>query len=397
MIDINVPKLNNNDTSYVVIDWLVADGRMATPEEPLVVIETSKAQEELACPGGGIVQVLAAVGAQCRPGEVIGHLFDTPEERRAYLARAAPAAAPAAVDPDAPVVTRGARELADVHGLTDDDLRRLGLPIVRRSDVAALVAAPAAESGQPAAESGQPTAAGAGQPPDEDGIQLLSAGQQAVAAAVTESMRTVPAASAYIKVRVDAALALADELSEASGELLGLPELVVLAVARLHRRYPLFFATPLAGGRVRVARAAHVGVTLDAGRGLFVPVVRDAGDRSPREVAAILMEFRMKAVRGQFRAHELDGASIVVALHNDAGVLFAAPIVFPGHSAIVSLGDTQSELVLDDRGQVVARRVVYIGLGYDHRVVNGAAAVAFLGALRGLLEAPAQLTGEEAR
>jgi 2-oxoglutarate dehydrogenase E2 component (dihydrolipoamide succinyltransferase) len=373
MIDIAVPKLNNNDTSYVLVEWLAEDGAEVAADQPLVVIETSKAVEELESPGAGVLHIRVTKGADCGPGEVIGQLLAPVEGPAAHGSAARQPAAPgspvaAELAAAGLVVTDGARELAEAHGLTEAQLRSLGRTLIRRADVEALIDASTVDRGQPTDE--------------------LSARQRAVGVAVSESMRTIPAAAAYVKVLADTALAQAQRLVERQGGFPGLPELLVKAVATLHPKHPLMFATLLGDGRVRRAPAANVGVTIDVGRGLHVPVIRDAAALSAGQIAERLVRFRFKALRGRFTEDELSGANILVALHNTGGIVLATPIVFPGQTCAVCLPDTQEELALADDGRVVVRRYVNLGVVYDHRVVNGRDAVAFLQDLKYLLEAP---------
>ncbi|MFE9692977.1 2-oxo acid dehydrogenase subunit E2 [Micromonospora sp. NPDC005806] len=393
MRDLVVPKLNNNDTSYVLTDWLVEDGAKVAVGDPVAEVETSKAAEELLSEHTGVLHRRTEVNAECAPGDVIGHVFDDEEARRRWLAQATPAV-PAAPDPDGaagPVLTDSARELATAHGLGDAELRALGRAVVRRTDVEHLLAERSATP-EPAA-----AVVAAGDPPQADDprpVHPLPRSQRAVAAVVTESHREVPAALAVIKVRVDAALALARQLTRANRTLVGLPELLVKAVGGLREDHPLLFASPADGNTVRLAEGAHVGVTIDVGTGLFIPVIRDVEELTCAEIAETLMDFRTRAGGDGFRAGELTGGVIVVSLHTDPDVVLAGPIVFPGQTCVVAIGGTQDELALDPAGQVAVRRFVNLSAMYDHRVVNGREAVAFLQAVKAALESPDRLAEE---
>jgi 2-oxoglutarate dehydrogenase E2 component (dihydrolipoamide succinyltransferase) len=357
MSDILIPRLNTNDTTYVLVEWLVPDLAAVRAGDPLVVLESSKATEELAASSDGFVHQVVAAGAECGVGAVVGHI--RPE---------ASAAAPVVLD-SAPatdlVITEPARDLMAEHGITEEQVRALGGRIVRADAVAELVGL--------------------------DTVVGLDKTQLAVAEVVTASHRDVPDAFVAMKVRVDDALALGRELTRRERCLVGLPELLVRAVALLEPEFPHCFATLVGGDRLRLAGAAHVGVTIDVGTGLRVPVVRDAAARPWRDLATEMMRFRVSAMRGQADARDLRGANIVVALHTDDGVTFAVPIVFPGQVCAVSLPAAQRELDLADDGAVTARTVVQLGLAYDHRVINGREAVRFLTALRERLESPAAL------
>lgn len=373
MIDIELPKLNNNDTSYVLVEWLVDDGAEAEAGQPLVVIETSKAQEEIESPGAGVLHSLVKTGQDCTPGQVIAHVFATPQEREEFLRTSAARAADPQTEQPASglVVTKGAQALVEEHGLSEEALRAIGRTVIRRADVEALLART------------EPTGA-------TEGTELPQ-WQRAVGAVVSESMRTIPAAAAYVRADVDQALTLARHVSERGGTPFALPELLVKAVARRHAEQPLFFARLLDDGSVRIPPTADVGVTMDLGKGLFVPVVRDAATLGTERLGELLMDYRVKALRGSFRASELADANIMVALHNTEGLVLATPIVFPGQTCVVSLGGTEERLVLDADGRPVVRRYVHIGLVYDHRVVNGRDAMVFLQSLKQDLEAPAVL------
>ncbi|MYS74302.1 acyltransferase, partial [Streptomyces sp. SID5926] len=177
MIGIELPTLNTNDSSYTLVEWLVLDGDSIEGEEPLAVVETSKASEEIESTGPGILHVLVGGGQECRPGQTIAYLFESAQERDSYRASAATPAATSAPPGAELSITNAARELADRHGVSEDELRGLGRTVIRTADVEALVRRAASE----------PASAG----------RQLSKRQRTVGAVVTESMRTVPAAAAY--------------------------------------------------------------------------------------------------------------------------------------------------------------------------------------------------------
>lgn len=362
MHEVVVPKLNNNDATYTLVEWLCEDGAPVRAGDPLVVIETSKAASELECEQDGVLHRVAGELTECAHGETIARVFATDEERRSFLA----AAAQEAPAPDGLVITSSARELADSLGIDDERLLAIGKPVVRRADVESL-AAPATD------------------------VHELPRSQRGVAAVVTAAHRDIPAAFAAIRVEVDTALRAARAVSKRTGTLVGLPELVIMAIAARLPDFPLFFATPLDEGRVRLAATADVGVTVDVGTGLFVPVVRDAATRSVAEVADRMLDYRARALTGELDESDLTDANIMLSLHTDEDVVVAAPIVHPGQTCVVCLPGVQHELTLDDAGDLVTRRVVQLSICYDHRTVNGQDAVAFLKAVKEDLADPDHL------
>ncbi|KAB8194428.1 dehydrogenase [Nonomuraea phyllanthi] len=428
MAEIRVPKLNTNDEAYVLLEWLVADGAAVRADEVVASVETSKTVEELVSAYEGVLTHLLPAGSDCAPGQPIARIAETPPPGFPPVAAPAPREslpapvegvpapvgdmpAPAPSAPArAPLITEPAQALIDELGI--DPARVLALPVkvVRRADVERLVASDAQLPRQPApttdiagrAGTGGPAeAVGPGEPsgPTEDrggssgpgetddlggavrgsSARALSANQRAVGRTVSLSHRTIPAAYAAIKVDVGSATKAARDLTKRLRTLVGLPDLLVAAVARLHPDFPLCFATLVGEGTAAVPGSPHVGVTIDLGSGLYVPVVRDAHRKSVPEIAKELAGFRRLAQHGGFRQEQLDGGNIVVTLHHDPDIVMAVPIVFPGQACAVALTSPQRE------GE---RTVAVVGLAYDHRLVNGRDAVLFLQALKEALETP---------
>lgn len=368
MIDVEVPKLNNNDDGYVLTDWLVDEGRWVRPGDPIAVIETSKAAEDLISEQGGVLHQLVPESAECLAGDVIGRLFGSEDEHRRFTEELAIGMA-APVEPEVtsgPVLTEPARALAERHGIPLGEFSGLGQAVIRESDVRRLLD----ERGSA----------------DESDVDVHEPGrvQRAVAATVTESHRSIPAAFTAIAVPIDASLG--EATAESGDSWIGLPELLIAAVGALHRDFPVCYGHPLDDGTVALPRGAHVGVTIDIGKGLKVPVIRDAHQRSVIEIADVLMDFRIRAMRDTLRPADLDGGNILVSLNNEEDVLVATPIVMPGQICALSLAGTRQELVLGADGTPVSRSVIHLGLAYDHRFVNGRDAMRFLHAVAAGLE-----------
>lgn len=418
MNEIRVPKLNNNDAAYLLVEWTAEDGQAVRAGEPLAVLETSKAAEELAAEEDGTLQRLLEAGAECAPGQLIARLLAAGEEPGLPAGVGSPGreplstvARPPAEEQEEIVVTAPARLLMDERGISMAQLRGLGKKVIRRTDLEGLDRTgppPAERDGHrpltpspagpgtssvlplPSAEQDAPGPAapsltGPAEPGDPTLIELSRA-QRRIAEVVERSHRDIPAAFTVMRVDVTDALLFARQETRRLRALIGLPELLVAATGRLLDRFPLFFATPVDGRSVRRAATTGVGVTVDVGRGMSVPVVRDAGRRPLEEIARDLTRFRQTALNGTFRESDLQGGTIIVTLHADAAVVLAVPVVFPGQICALSLTAPRPEVVETRDGGFTVRKVVNLGLAYDHRYVNGRESAEFLGALRTALE-----------
>jgi 2-oxoglutarate dehydrogenase E2 component (dihydrolipoamide succinyltransferase) len=353
MVDITIPKLNTVDTRYTVIEWLFPEGATVPAAAAVAVVETSKATQELVCEEGGVLHRLVDPPSECELGAVIGRLFPSDEERRDFLAAGSPD--PVADEPADLVITKAARDLIDRLGVTTEQVRSLGKRIITGADIQRLSSRPAGDRYE------------------------LPRTQRAIARVVDQSHRTIPAAFTVVKVEAGPDQVVRD------GVRIGVPERVISAVAGMVSDFPLFFAR-LVDDTAVLPDGAHVGVTVDVGTGLYVPVVRDAQQVPLVELARRLTEFRVQALRCEFRETELTGATIAVSLNDEPGVVLAQPLILPPLVAMLSVGATQPELYFDGTGEIRSRRCFHLGLAYDHRLINGRDAVLFLKALTHRLE-----------
>jgi 2-oxoglutarate dehydrogenase E2 component (dihydrolipoamide succinyltransferase) len=367
--DIQVPKLNNNDAVYILTEWLIKDEQPIEADDAIATLETSKAVQDLICAESGVLQHVVPAGAECAPGDVVGRVVAPGTPRVLEVKQPSSPA-----HDSGPVVTVPAQALIDELGIDLDRVRSLGLKTVRRADVERL-----------AAQADLAPQAGQGR------IATLAPVQQAVARTVQQSHRTIPAAYTAMKVDVGAADEAAQRLSEQFRKMIGLPELLVAAVGTLHGRFPMFFASPLGDDTVRLSDDPHIGVTIDVGNGLYVPVVRNVSRLSFKEVVSVMTGFRQTALQGTFQEQDLTGGNIAITLHHDPDVVVAIPLIFPGHTCSLALGGSRQEVTLDSDGGLSTNMAANIGLAYDHRYINGRDATLFLRSLKEAMESPEHL------
>ena len=129
MIEIRVPKLNNNDATYVLLEWAAKDGQEVRPGDPLASVETSKAVEELEAEEGGILRHRLAEGDTCAPGQVIAWLLAPGEEPPSdddSGTRLDGASGDETTAEEDIVITEPARRLMEERGISMERVRALG-------------------------------------------------------------------------------------------------------------------------------------------------------------------------------------------------------------------------------------------------------------------------------
>jgi 2-oxoglutarate dehydrogenase E2 component (dihydrolipoamide succinyltransferase) len=130
-----------------------------------------------------------------------------------------------------------------------------------------------------------------------------------------------------------------------------------------------------------------VGVAVGGGKGLVVPVIRNAERLSFAEVEKTLDDLAKRARDNKLSPDELRGGTFTISNGGVYGSLLSTPLLNPPQSGILGMHAIQKRpVVLKD--QVVVRPMMYLALSYDHRIVDGREAVQFLVRLKECLEAP---------
>ena len=141
------------------------------------------------------------------------------------------------------------------------------------------------------------------------------------------------------------------------------------------------------GPQIHLHSAVHLGFGVAAPRGLLVPVVSDAQDKTTRELAAVVGRLIRGARAGTLRPSELHGSTFTVSNFGALGLDDGVPVINYPEAAILGMGSIKPRPLVVD-GEVVVRPTMSLTCAFDHRIVDGAAVAAFMCELRDLVEAP---------
>jgi pyruvate dehydrogenase E2 component (dihydrolipoamide acetyltransferase) len=179
--------------------------------------------------------------------------------------------------------------------------------------------------------------------------------------------------------------------AEEQGARLTLTAVLVKVAAMALLQFPRLNASlDMARGELVLKRYVHVGVAVDTEAGLLVPVVRDADRKGLVELAKDLGSLSARARDRKLTAEEMEGASFTVTNLGGLGTTHFTPIVPWPQVAILSVGRARTEVLnVEDRHQ--ARKVLPLGVTYDHRALDGADAARFLRWVCEALEEPMRL------
>jgi 2-oxoglutarate dehydrogenase E2 component (dihydrolipoamide succinyltransferase) len=133
-----------------------------------------------------------------------------------------------------------------------------------------------------------------------------------------------------------------------------------------------------------------VGVAVSSERGLVVPIIRNADHLSMAEIEQTIIDFGSRAREGKLTMDDLTGGTFTVSNGGVFGSLMSTPILNPPQTGILGLHKI-AERPVAINGEVVIRPMMYLALSYDHRLVDGQAAVRFLVMIKKLIEDPSRL------
>jgi len=395
MIDVVLPVDQVEGSRSQVQRWLKAVGDAAKRHEPLVEIETDKVTVEVPSPADGVLaEIVAAEGTDVAPGALLGRL----RAGATVSGAASPAVAPKAVASAAPARTsRGAASPAAAR-LSPAVRRLLAERGLRAEDFAG-----SGEGGRITVEdvlAAAPTGATSGGPASAEaageGVQRIphTPMRRRIAAHMVESLlHTAPHVTTVFQADLTAVLADRERRKsefERRGESLTLTAYFVSACVNAIRAVPEANARWTADA-VLVHDRIDIGIgTALPGRGLVVPVIRDAGGLDLAGIAAALGTLVQKARDDALAPVDLQGGTFTISNHGVSGSLVAAPIVInQPQSAILGVGKLEKRAVVVSSGgrdQIEIRPCCYVTLTIDHRVLDGHQANHFMQTLVERLE-----------
>jgi 2-oxoisovalerate dehydrogenase E2 component (dihydrolipoyl transacylase) len=393
-----VPDLGEGLEEVTLSCWRVAIGDDVELNQPLCSVETAKAEVEIPSPyAGRILEIRGAEGDVLAVGSLLVRIDTTPGATDEALR---PAANPvAATASNGESSTR--RPILVGYGADDalDTSRRRpkAKPSVRKLAAELLVDLGDVPPGPDGLISREAVLAASGVGAERPGVSydvLPVRGVHAhMAERMTLSRSKIPDAHASVQVDCTGLMRLGDRLCAADGvgdEVISpfLLTLRLLVIALTHNKIlNSTWVDGPDGPQVHSHHAVHLGFAVAAPRGLLVPVVADAQDKTTRQLAQCVARLIREAHAGTLKPAELAGSTFTVSNFGALGLDDGVPVINYPEAAILGMGSLKPRpTVLDDT--IVIRPQMTLTCVFDHRVADGANVAQFLGELRRLIESP---------
>ncbi len=386
--ELKVPASGESITEVQIGRWLKKEGDYVQRDEVVVEIETDKAAVELPAPvAGRLTGIRKKDGEPARVGDVIAYIDEAYiDETAAPEVRITPAArrilAEHRLDPSQITPTGPGGRI-----LKEDVLHHLAAAAPEPPPAASPAAAPPPPALPPAPP--RPSASG----PREEEVVPMSLLRRRIAERLVQAQQTAALLTTFNEIDMSALQALRRDFGpafqERYGIKLGLMSFFVKAAVDALKLVPQLNAE-IRGTDIVYRNYYDIGVAVGAGRGLVVPVLRNAERLSFAEIERAIADFARRARDNQLKVEDLEGGTFTISNGGIYGSMLSTPIVNPPQSGILGLHAIQDRPVARD-GQVVVRPIMYVALTYDHRLVDGREAVTFLRRIKDAIETPARL------
>ncbi|HEX6277532.1 MAG TPA: 2-oxoglutarate dehydrogenase complex dihydrolipoyllysine-residue succinyltransferase [Polyangiaceae bacterium] len=434
-IELKVPSVGESITDVQIGEWLKSEGSRVERDDTLVKIETDKATLDLPAPAAGILRrILVKAGQPAAVGDVIGILDEagdaaatSPGDASAVPSAVVPGpgvsadATPAPADEPPPStgapssksakdsipaqgfarVMPSARRALKERGLKVEDIegsgpggRVLKEDVLRHTDEEP----PAAKADERAPKS--PARAEAPSSPlatDElEEIVPMSMFRRRIAERLVQAQQTAALLTTFNEIDMTAVMALRKQHQDAFvaryKTKLGFMSFFVKATIDALKLIPALNGE-IRGTDIVYKNHYDIGIAVGGGKGLAVPVVRNADRMSFAEVELKIAEYGKRAQESKLELHELQGGTFTISNGGVYGSLMSTPIVNPPQSGILGLHAIQDRVIAVD-GAPAVRPMMYVALTYDHRLVDGREAVTFLKRVKQCVEDPARMLVE---
>jgi pyruvate dehydrogenase E2 component (dihydrolipoamide acetyltransferase) len=397
-IELKFPDVGEGIAEGEVVRWLVAEGAAVKEDDPLVEILTDKANVEIPSPvTGTVVTILAMPGQVVKVGELLALI--EPPAGQAVAAHRVTASSDRPTSVPREATESGQGSTPKRAGAQGGDA--LATPVVRKL---------AKDLG---VDLGDVPGTGPGGRVTEEDVRGASGGKapsvpQVESAAVERvpfkgRRRMIARKMVAAKTRVPHALLVDEadvsgllaerakmrETGEREGVRITILPFIMKAVAGALQRHPALNASlDEDRGEIVLKKKVDVGMAVDAGDGLVVPVVRNADAKSVIELAREIERLSTAAREGTLAPGELTGGTFTISSVGSIGGLFSYPIINVPEAAILAAHKIVTRPVVRD-GEIVPREMMYLSLSFDHRIVDGGEATRFLNELVRRIEASA--------
>ena len=399
-----VPLLGEGIEEVTVIKWLKQEGDSVNELEPLLEVNTDKVDTEIPAPASGtVLKIIAEAGAPAKVGTVLAYIGKPGESVDGAASSSVPGskkpdAKPSAISPrsvvneqrpadnrDVGFISPVVAKIAAEHGVNLQNVTGTGLNgRITKNDVLNFVES--GKSAEPVSQASQ--IAPVVNPIVGDQLIKHTVIRKQIAEHMVMSKHTSPHVLTVMEAdmsRVDKHRSANKEIFARDGINLTYTAYFMTAIIAGLKNYPIVNSSWTDEG-VLVHKAVNLGMATSLGEdGLIVPVIKDADNLSLLAMARAINDLANRARAKKLQPDEVKGGTFTLTNHGISGSLFAYPVINQPQCGILGVGAMQKRVVVIDDA-IAIRPMVYLSFVFDHRVLDGARADAFLMKVKETLE-----------
>lgn len=383
-IDVKAPSFPESVAEGTVATWAKKVGDAVAEGETLVEIETDKVMMEVPSTVSGVLlEIIKQEGDTVLSEELVARVAEGAAVTAAPVAQAQVEGAISASDDHLSPAVRRAVKTMDVNPQEVQGSGKGGR--ITKQDVVAHASAPKAASQVAAAPEF------VGERPEKR-VKMTRL-RQTVAKRLVEVQHTNAILTTFnevdMKLVMDLRNKYKDLFQKTHDAKLGFMSFFLKAATEALKRFPEVNAS-IDADDIVYHGYFDIGVAVGSDRGLVVPVIRNADQKSFAKIESEIVEKAIKARDGKLSLEEMQGGTFTITNGGTYGSMLSTPIINAPQSAILGMHNIVERPIVVN-GEIVIRPIMYLALSYDHRIIDGSVSVRFLKTIKELIEDPARL------
>ena len=400
-IAVIMPQMGESVVEGTILKWLVHEGDRVEKEQPIVEISTDKIDTEVPSPVNGIIKKILypegktlrvlTVIAQIEPVEakeavngIVGANGHTPTletAKKVDTIKAVTEAEKIEIEEVEKRYSPLVRRLAQEYNINLEEIKGTGEGgRVTKKDIMDYVASKPGISAPPPSEAEKKVL-------ERETLIPVSPKRKITADRMAQSKRTAAHVTTVFEVDMTKVVRYRelnkDAMKREGIHLTYLP-FITLAAARALKEHPLLNASWTDDGIVQ-KNYINIGIAVSLEDGLIVPVIKDADKKDLLQLSKDIQDIAARARNKKLNLEDVQGGTFTITNYGLNGSLFGTPVILQPQVAILGVGAiVKRPVVIDDA--IAIRSMMYLSLSFDHRVMDGANADAFLHKVKDILE-----------
>ncbi|MFJ7936032.1 dihydrolipoamide acetyltransferase family protein [Sporosarcina sp. NPDC096371] len=215
-----------------------------------------------------------------------------------------------------------------------------------------------------------------------------------IAEKMTKSLFTIPHVTHFDEVNMTNLFTVREQL-KAAGESVSVPAFLIKALVIALKDFPIFNAElDVDNSRILLKKNYHIGIATNTESGLLVPVIHDVDKKSIKEINEDVKGLIARAIAGTLQPSDMKNSTCTVSNVGPLGSTGATPIINYPETALIAFHKTKKQPIVNAHDEIVIGHIMTLSMAFDHRVADGATAVAFTNRFASLIEQPHKLLME---